>query len=105
MSNEITITQIEEDLQVWFSTYSLRPLYVNIGTGSFPKAEAPLNIACPRCKASVGFKCKRKQIYPKPWGKKKPQVRAWQFQSEQLPHRERIQASKIQEVEDALDGF
>jgi len=69
----------------------------------FPAIPVPLNVACPRCSAPAGAKCRRKQLFPKPWGTKKPQRRAFEYQSEQLPHNERIKQAKLKEVEDKLD--
>ena len=105
MSN---LSQIEKDLVDLWTNYAAKPTYVSIGGGvnrDILKLEPPLNVVCPRCKASIGLNCKRKQLYPRPWGKKKSQRRAWEYYSEQIPHKERIRESKIKEVEDVLDGF
>lgn len=111
MSEKIVIDIESTLMQMW--AHITQPTLITIDMGRIEQrvikdlfdVVAPLNVACPRCKALVGFKCKRKQIYPKPWGKKKPQRKAWEYQSEQLPHKERVRESKIFEVEQALDGF
>lgn len=63
----------------------------------------PLNVACTRCRAPMGQPCKTLDRN-KRWSKKRKYNKWYAFSpGEKLPHKERVTAAKIKQVEDKLD--
>lgn len=72
-----------------------------------PKHKVPLNVPCPICFVSIGTSCKQGGKYEKRWTKKE-KYKPWygsRKQISKLPHQERIELGKVEEVNDRLDGI
>ena len=80
--------------------------YVNFTNFSPPTlSPPPYDVVCPRCKAGAGVMCSNAAKFDQRWKKGRGKKREW-FSARtetKLPHIERVQESKIQEVQNRLD--